>query len=44
MALVRVNAFAVKHADKGIKTGAMRWQIFNEHNNGLAESGAVVRI
>lgn len=43
MALFRVNAFAMRHADKGIKTGGLRWQVFNEHSNGLAESGAIVR-
>ena len=43
MALIRVSAFAVKHADKGIKAGGLRWQIFNENKNGLAESGAIVR-
>ena len=43
MALIGVNAFAIKHADSGIKAGGLRWQIFNENNNGLAESGAIVR-
>jgi len=43
MALLRVNTFAVKHADKGFKVGGLRWQIFNERTNGLAESGAIIR-
>ena len=43
MALLRVNTFALKHADKGLKVGGLRWQIFNENTNGLADSGAVVR-
>lgn len=43
MALLRVNAFAVKHSDKGIRVGGIRWQIFNEQSNGLADYGAVVR-
>lgn len=43
MALMRVNPFAVKHAANGVKVGGLRWQIFNEHDNGLAESGAIVR-
>ena len=25
-------------------TGGIRWQIFNEDNNGLKESGAIVRV
>lgn len=43
MSLIRVNAFAARHADKGIKVGGLRWQIFNEQTNGLSESGAIVR-
>jgi hypothetical protein len=28
----------------GLTEGGIRWAIFNEHNNGLAKSGAVVRV
>jgi phage tail protein X len=37
-----VNQFCNKHA--AFKKGGIRAQIFNEHNNGLAESGAIVRV
>lgn len=29
--------------NKAFKEGGIRNQIFNEHNNGLAESGAIIR-
>ena len=38
MALIRVNAFAAKHAETGIKPGGLRWQIFNEQHNGRPTS------
>jgi len=37
-----VNQFCEKH--KAFKVGGVRSQIFNEHQNGLAKSGAIVRI
>ena len=43
MALIRVNAFAAKHAETGIKPGGLRWQIFNEQHNGLADFDVIVR-
>ena len=43
MALYRINQFAARHSDKGMSPGGLRWQIFNEKHNGLAESGAIVR-
>lgn len=43
MALYRVNQFAEKHSDKGITPGGLRWQIFNENNNGLSDAKAIIR-
>jgi hypothetical protein len=43
MAIYRVNAFAAKHADKGISPGGLRWEIFNAEKNGLSASGAISR-
>ena len=37
-----VNQFTAKHP--AFNTGGLRSLIFNEHQNGLAESGAIVRI
>jgi len=37
-----VNQFTEKHP--AFTTGGLRSLIFNEHSNGLAESGAIVRI
>ena len=37
-----VNQFTAKHTAFNI--GGMRSLIFNEHQNGLAKSGAIVRI
>ena len=37
-----VNQFTAKHT--AFNTGGLRSLIFNEHQNGLAESGAIVRI
>ena len=37
-----VNQFTAKHA--AFTLGGLRSLIFNEHKNGLAESGAVIRI
>ena len=37
-----VNQFTEEHP--AFNTGGLRSLIFNEHNNGLAESGAIVRI
>lgn len=31
-------------ANPAFPVGGVRWQIFNEHRNGLSESGAVLRI
>jgi phage tail protein X len=36
-----VNQFCEKH--KAFKVGGVRAQIFNAENNGLAESGAIIR-
>ena len=41
-ALLTVSQFCAKHSF--ISQGGLRFQIFNEENNGLAESGAIVRI
>jgi hypothetical protein len=40
--LSTVPQFCTKHPF--ITQGGLRFQIFNEENNGLAESGAIVRI
>jgi hypothetical protein len=40
--LFSVPQFSAKHP--GFKTGGLRALIFNEHSNGLAKSGAIVRI
>jgi hypothetical protein len=37
-----VNQFTAKHT--AFNTGGLRSLIFNEHQNGLADSGAIVRI
>ena len=37
-----VNQFTAKHT--AFNLGGLRSLIFNEHQNGLAESGAIVRI
>ena len=37
-----VNQFTEKH--HAFSTGSIRALIFNEHSNGLAKSGAIVRI
>ena len=37
-----VQQFAAKHA--AFNAGGLRSLVFNEHQNGLAKSGAVVRI
>ena len=39
--LLTVNQFSAKHP--AYPVGGLRWMIFNENTNGLAESGAVVR-
>lgn len=39
--LLTVNQFSAKHP--AYPVGGLRWMIFNEATNGLAESGAVVR-
>lgn len=39
--LLTVKQFAAKHP--AFPEGGLRWQIFHEDTNGLAESGAVVR-
>jgi hypothetical protein len=41
-AYLTVNQFVEKHA--AFKRGGFRALIFNEHKNGLAKSGAIVRI
>ena len=41
-ALLTVSQFCTKHPF--ISQDGLRFQIFNEENNGLAESGAIVRI
>ena len=43
MAILKYTAFLDKHRDKGITDGSLRWQIFNAENNGLADSGALIR-
>lgn len=40
--LVTVAQFVEER--KGFTESAIRWQIFNAHSNGLAESGAIVRV
>ena len=42
MQLCTIDQFAQKH--QAFKPGGLRWLIFNERHNGLAESGAIVRI
>ena len=37
-----VSQFSKKHP--AFPIGGMRYRIFNEHKNGLAESGAIIRI
>jgi phage tail protein X len=37
-----VNQFCEKHP--AFKPGGIRYQIFNEKNNGLADSGVIVRM
>ena len=37
-----VAQFSQKH--KAFPVGGLRFRIFNEHQNGLAESGAIIRI
>jgi hypothetical protein len=41
-AYLTVQQFTAKHT--AFNTGGLRSLIFNEHQNGLAKSGAVVRI
>ena len=41
-AYLTVQQFTAKH--KAFNTGGLRSLIFNEHQNGLAKSGAIVRI
>lgn len=41
-AYLTVRQFATKHA--AFNPGGLRSLIFNEHQNGLAKSGAIVRI
>jgi hypothetical protein len=40
--LLTVAQFSEKH--KAFPIGGMRYRIFNEHENGLAESGAIIRV
>lgn len=40
--LRRIKQFCGEHDE--FTEGGIRWQIFNEKENGLAESGAIVRI
>ena len=40
--LLTVQQFAKQHP--AFKVGGLRWQIFNEENNGLKESGAIIRL
>jgi len=40
--LLTVNQFSVKNP--AFPPGGLRWQIFNERTNGLAASGAVLRV
>ena len=41
-AFLTVQQFTTKHT--AFNTGGLRSLIFNEHQNGLADSGAIVRI
>ena len=41
-AFLTVNQFTAKHT--AFNTGGLRSLIFNEHTNGLAQSGAIVRL
>ena len=40
--LLTVKQLAEKHP--AFPQGGIRWQLFNEKQNGLAESGAVIRV
>ncbi len=40
--LLTVRQFAEKHP--AFTQGGLRWQIFHEKSNGLAESGAILRV
>ncbi len=40
--LYTIKQFAEKHP--AFKAGGLRWQIFNEKNNGLKETKAVIRL
>ncbi len=42
--LVRLAKFPEAYPAMGLTTAALRWQIFNEENNGLREAGAVLRV
>ena len=40
-----LKRFAAERQNTGaFSEGALRWQVFNAHRNGLADSGAIVRI
>jgi len=41
--LETVRTLAQKYPDV-ITEGGLRWQIFNEDNNGLTEAGAIIRL
>ena len=40
--LFTVNQFSQKHPE--FPMGGLRYQIFNEKDNGLADSGAIIRV
>lgn len=40
--LLTVQKFSEKHP--AFTQGGLRWQIFHEHTNGLAEAGVILRV
>lgn len=42
--LIRLTKFPEVFRETAVTVPALRWQIFNESHNGLADSGAVVRV
>lgn len=41
MHITTISKFCKKHA--GLPEGKVRWDVYNAHNNGLREAGAVFR-
>ena len=42
--ITRPNLFVKRHRGLGKSIASLRWELFNAENNGLAESGAILRI